>query len=59
VHNKEEYPKEAYSIMKGRIKMIDGVKMNEILKVYPTRNVHPNPFIGYNIHPESQYRIYV
>ena len=58
-HSKEKYPKEACGIMKGRMKMIDGVRMNEVLKVYPTKNIHPNPLRGYKIHPEDQYRIYV
>ena len=58
-HSKEDYPKEACGIMKGHMKMIDGVRINEVLKVYPTKNIHPNPLRGYKIHPEDQYRIYV
>jgi proteasome lid subunit RPN8/RPN11 len=59
MHSKEEYPKEACGIMKGHMKLVNGVRMNEVLKVYPTKNIHPNPLRGYKIHPEDQYRIYV
>ena len=58
-HSKDEYPKEACGIMKGHRKIVDGVQMKEVLKVYPTKNIHPNPLRGYKIHPEDQYQIYV
>ena len=58
-HSREDYPREACGIMKGRISIIDGVKITEVLKVYRTKNIHPNPFRGYKIHPEDQYRVYV
>jgi proteasome lid subunit RPN8/RPN11 len=59
VHSREEYPREACGIMKGRMKMVDGLRMDEVLKIYSTKNIHPNPLRGYKIHPEDQYRIYV
>ena len=58
-HCRNEYPREACGIMKGRISIVDGEKIIEVQKVYRTQNIHPNPMRGYKIHPKDQYRVYV
>ncbi len=58
-HSREDYPREACGIMKGRMSIVDGVKITEVLKVYRTKNIHPNPLRGYKMHAEDQYRVYV
>jgi proteasome lid subunit RPN8/RPN11 len=58
-HSRAEYPREACGILKGRMRMVDGVQMNEVFKVYRTQNIHPNPLRGYMIRPEDQYTVYV
>jgi len=58
-HSREDYPRETCGIMKGRMSIVDGVKITEVLKVYRTKNIHPNPLRGYKMHAEDQYRVYV
>jgi proteasome lid subunit RPN8/RPN11 len=58
-HSRVDYPREACGIMKGRMSAVNGVRINDVLKVYPTENIHSNPLKGYKIRPEDQYRVYV
>jgi proteasome lid subunit RPN8/RPN11 len=58
-HSKEDYPREACGIMKGRMSRVEGAGMNEVLQVYQTENIHANPIRGNKIRTEDQYRVYV
>jgi proteasome lid subunit RPN8/RPN11 len=58
-HSKEDFPKEACGIMKGRMHMNDGKRVNEVAKIYRARNIHENPFIGYKMHAEDMYKAFV
>jgi len=58
-HSKEDFPKEACGIMKGRTRTNDGERVNEVVKIYRARNIRDNPLLGYKIHAQDMYKAFV